>query len=74
MLLVSTFWQVTIFTVLVGPLVLAWLFAIADIWRRRYLSRTAKTVWFVFMVLIPLLTPLVYFVYRISWPTDEFRA
>ena len=70
----STFWDVMgaafiIFFVLV-PLVLMWVYALADLFKRRDI-RWRKLVWLLAIILLPFFGPLIYLMVR---PEEEIEA
>ncbi len=66
MFLVSGFLQTVILLFLFLPIILVWLFALADLFMRRNLRAGAKVLWLLAIVLIPLLGPLAYLLFRAS--------
>ncbi|TET54572.1 MAG: hypothetical protein E3J64_01685 [Anaerolineales bacterium] len=74
MFLVSGFLQTVILLSLFLPIILVWLFALADLFIRRDLRAGARVVWLLVIVLVPLLGPLVYLVLRVTTPSEEWRG
>jgi hypothetical protein len=73
-MILSTFWDVMaasfiIFFVFV-PLIMLWVFALADLFGRRDI-RWRKLVWLLVIIFLPLFGPLVYLLVR---PEDEIVA
>jgi hypothetical protein len=66
--LVNTFWDV-FFAVLivwfiVMPLILLWIFALADLFMRSELAAWAKVLWLLVIIVFPLLGPIIYLLVR----------
>jgi ABC-type multidrug transport system fused ATPase/permease subunit len=58
------FWQWLVFFFIYIPLIFIWVFAICDIFQRVDLSGWAKALWVIFVLILPLLGMLIYFVAR----------
>ena len=74
MFLVSGFLQTVLLLFLFLPLILIWLFALADLFMRRDLRAGARVVWLLVIVLVPLLGPLLSLMFRASAPSAEWRG
>ena len=74
MFLVSGFLQTVFLLFLFLPIILLWLFALADLFIRKDLRAGPRVLWLLAIVLIPLLGPLVYLVFRASAPSAEWRG
>jgi hypothetical protein len=74
MFLVSGFLQTVLLLFLFLPLILIWLFALADLFIRRDLRAGGRVVWLLVIVLVPLLGPLLYLAFRASAPSAEWRG
>ncbi len=74
MFLVSSFLQTVILLFLFLPIILVWLFALADLFMRRNLRAGTKVLWLLAIVLIPLLGPLAYLLLRTTTPSAEWRG
>ena len=74
MFLVSGFLQTVFLLFLFLPIILVWLFALADLFIRRDLAVRARVLWLLAIILIPLLGPLVYLLFRASAPSAEWRG
>ena len=61
-----TFWQVFLMLMIFVPLIMLWVFALVDLFQRADLSGTAKALWAVAIVLLPLIGMLIYFILRDS--------
>jgi hypothetical protein len=69
---VSTFWQVVVFLFIFVPLVMLWVFALLDLFKRRDLSGWAKGLWAIAIVIFPIVGMVVYFVARPKDLEDEY--
>jgi hypothetical protein len=74
MFLVSGFLQTVFLLFIFLPIILLWLFALADLFIRRDLRAGARVLWLLAIVLIPLLGPLVYLLLRATTPSAEWRG
>lgn len=77
MIVVSTFWDVLwasfiIFFIIV-PLIMLWVFALADLFRRRGMSAVSRVIWLLVIVWLPRLGPLIYLLVRPLPETVEYR-
>lgn len=63
-----SFWEFSLTLLIFVPLVMLWLFTLTDLSRREDLSGTAKGLWAVAVVLLPLIGMLFYFVTRPDSP------
>jgi type VI protein secretion system component VasK len=63
-----SFWELFFILLIFIPLLMLWIFALADLFRRHDLSGWAKALWAIAIVLLPLLGMLIYFLTR---PSDE---
>jgi len=52
------------------PLIMLWAFTLVDIFRRNDLSGWAKALWVIFVLILPLLGMLIYFIVRPTLPED----
>ena len=59
-----TFWQLFLILAIFVPLIMLWIFTLADLFHRRDLSGAAKALWAIAVVLLPLLAMLIYFILR----------
>jgi len=66
-----SFWNVFFILLIFIPLIMLWVFALVDLFRRHDLSGWAKALWAIAIVLLPLLGMLIYFITRP--PTEEER-
>jgi hypothetical protein len=74
MFLVSGFLQTVFLLFIFLPIILLWLFALADLFIRRDLRAGARVLWLLAIVLIPLLGPLVYLLLRATTLSEEWRG
>lgn len=61
-----TFWQVFLMLMIFVPLIMLWVFTLVDLFQRPDLSGTAKAMWAIAVVLLPLIGMLIYFILRDS--------
>lgn len=61
-----TFWQLFFTLMIFIPLIMLWVFTLADLFQRRDLSGAAKALWAIAIVLLPLIGMLIYFIMRES--------
>ncbi len=59
-----SFWNVFFILLIFIPLLMLWVFALADLFRRDDLSGLGKALWAIAIVLLPLLGMLIYFITR----------
>ena len=57
-----TFWQVFLMLMIFVPLIMLWVFTLVDLFQRPDLSGTAKALWAIAIVLLPLVGMLIYFI------------
>ena len=61
-----TFWQLFLILAIFVPLIMLWVFTLADLFQRRDLSGAAKALWAIGIVLLPLIAMVIYFIVRDS--------
>lgn len=66
-----SFWELFFILLIFIPLLMLWIFALADLFRRHDLSGWAKALWAIAIVLLPLLGLLIYFIARPSEADQE---
>jgi hypothetical protein len=75
MILLSTFWDVfwslLIFFFIFVPLVMLWVFALVDLFRRKGMSAISRVLWLLFIIFVPVLGALIYLLVRP--PEDEIQ-
>lgn len=75
MIFLSTFWDVfwsgLIFFFIFVPLLLLWVFALVDLFRRKGMSAIARVLWLLFIIFVPILGPLIYLLVRP--PAEEIQ-
>ncbi len=59
-----TFWQLFLVLMIFVPLILLWIFTLADLFQRADLTGIAKALWAIAIVLLPLVGMLIYFLLR----------
>lgn len=68
MIFLSTFWDVfwglLIVFFIVIPLILLWVFALLDLFRRKGMAAIARVLWLLLIIYLPILGPLIYLVVR----------
>lgn len=64
------FWEGFFLLLVFIPLVMLWAFTLIDLFRRRDLSGAMTVVWLLFVVLLPVIGVLVYFLARPVKPQD----
>ena len=69
-----SFWELFFILLIFIPLVMLWVFALVDLFGRSDLSGWAKGLWAIFIVILPLLGLLVYFIARKPTPQEEEAA
>lgn len=60
----GVFWSVLVVVFIIMPLLFIWGFAIVDLFTRRDLSGIAKFLWLMFILFLPLLGTLLYYLFR----------
>jgi len=71
--LAGTFWSAFILLFVFIPLVLFWIFALADLFRRRDVTVVGRVVWLIVIIMLPLLGPVTYLLVRPPAETVEYR-
>jgi hypothetical protein len=71
--LVGTFWSAFILLFIFIPLVLFWIFALADLFRRKDVTVVGRVVWLIVIIIFPLLGPVVYLLVRPPAEMVEYR-
>lgn len=75
-----TFWNIFWLIAIIIPLFLTWAFGLVDVFRRDDLSGLARVVWILFILLIPIVGIIVYFLFRpvtaeeAAWRDHDARA
>jgi uncharacterized membrane protein len=76
-ILLSTFWDVffgmLIFFFIFVPLVLLWVAALVDLFRRRGMSAVSRVLWLLFIVFFPVFGSLIYLLVRPVPEEVEYR-
>jgi uncharacterized membrane protein len=76
-ILLSTFWDVffgmLIFFFIFVPLVLLWVAALVDLFRRRGMSAVSRVLWLLFIVFFPVFGSLIYLLVRPVAEEVEYR-
>jgi len=76
MIYLSTFWDVLwgsfIFFFVVIPLIMLWVFALADLFRRRGMSAISRVIWLLVIIWLPILGPITYLLTRPAAETVEY--
>jgi hypothetical protein len=67
------FWDVFFLLLIYVPLMIIWVFAVFDIFRRDDLSGLSKALWLAVVIIIPFLGTLVYLLLRPAGATPEER-
>lgn len=67
------FWEAFFLMLIFIPLIMVWVFTLVDIFRRNDLSGTATALWVIFVLFLPLLGMLIYFIARPTLPEDIAR-
>ncbi len=62
--LVGFFWSAFILLFIFIPLILFWIFALADMFRRRDLTVIGRVVWLIVIIMLPFLGPVTYLLVR----------
>jgi membrane protein implicated in regulation of membrane protease activity len=60
----DVFWSVLVVVFIIIPLFFIWGFAIVDLFARRDLGGFAKVLWLMFILFLPLLGTLLYYLFR----------
>jgi hypothetical protein len=71
--LVGTFWSAFILLFVFIPLVLFWIFALADLFRRKDVTVVGRVVWLIVIIMFPLLGPVIYLLVRPPAEMVEYR-
>jgi hypothetical protein len=66
----DVFWSVLFVMFIAIPLMFIWAFAIIDLFRRRDLSGLGKVVWLFFIIFLPLIGTISYYLVRPVVPVD----
>ena len=66
-----TFWNVFWLFFIIIPLLLTWVFGLVDVFRRDDLNGLAKVLWMLFILIIPIVGIIVYFVLRPVSPEEQ---
>jgi hypothetical protein len=78
MIYLSTFWDVLwasfIFFFVVIPLVMLWVFALADLFMRRGMSVVGRVIWLLVIIWLPILGPITYLLTRGPAEDIEYRT
>jgi hypothetical protein len=69
-----SFWDAFFLLLIYVPLIMLWLFAVADIFRRDDMSGVAKAIWCAVVILLPYLGTLIYLLLRRPGATPEERT
>lgn len=76
-MLLTTFWDVVwasfIILFIFVPLILLWVFALADLFRRTAMSAIARVLWLLAIVFFPIFGPLIYLLVRPAPEDIEYR-
>jgi Ni/Fe-hydrogenase subunit HybB-like protein len=76
-ILLSTFWDVffgmLIFFFIFVPLVLLWVAALVDLFRRRGMSAVSRVLWLLFIVFFPVFGSLIYLLVRPPAEDVQYR-
>jgi hypothetical protein len=67
------FWDVFFLLLIYVPLMIIWIFAVFDIFRRDDLSGLGKALWLAVVIIVPFLGTLVYLLLRPAGATPEER-
>ncbi len=70
----STFLEVLIILFIFIPLIMLWVFALVDLFGRPDLGGGAKVLWMFFIVFLPLLGVVIYFLTRPTPAEEDVRA
>lgn len=77
MLLLSTFWDVFwgmfILLFVFIPLVLLWIFALVDLFRRRGMSAISRVAWLLLIIFLPVIGSVIYLLVRPPEVEIEYR-
>ncbi len=73
----STFWDVVwgmfLIAFVFAPLIMLWVFALADLFRRKGMSAIGRVLWLVVIIVLPILGPLTYLLVRPPAQEVEYR-
>ena len=76
-MLLTTFWDVVLGSFLIMfiiiPIILLWVFALADLFRRTAMSAISRVLWLLAIVLFPIFGPLIYLLVRPAPEDIEYR-
>jgi len=67
----GVFWSVFVVMFVMVPLFFVWAFALVDLFGRRDLGGVAKVAWLLFILFLPLLGTLFYYLFRPTIRVDE---
>ena len=73
-LAMTPFWQAFFLLLILVPLVMLWMGALFDVFRRDDLGGGSKALWVICIIVVPWLGVLFYFISRPSGATPEERA
>jgi hypothetical protein len=66
-------WGLFAFFFIFIPLVLLWVFALADLFRRKAMSNVSRVIWLLVIVWLPVLGPITYMIVRPPASEVEYR-
>ena len=73
----STFWDVVwggfLIIFIFVPLILLWVFALADLFRRKAMPAIARVLWLLAIVFFPIFGPIIYLLVRPPAEDVEYR-
>jgi hypothetical protein len=72
--LATTFWETFFLLLIFLPLIMIWVFALMDVFRRDDLGGGWKAVWVLCIILVPFFGTLIYLITRPAGATPEERA
>jgi hypothetical protein len=64
MVFLAFFWSAFILLFIFIPLILFWIFALADMFRRTDLTVVGRVVWLIIIIMLPLIGPVIYLLVR----------
>jgi hypothetical protein len=64
MVFLAFFWSAFMLLFIFIPLILFWIFALADMFRRTDLTVVGRVVWLIVIIMLPLLGPIIYLLVR----------
>ncbi|TET54573.1 MAG: hypothetical protein E3J64_01690 [Anaerolineales bacterium] len=64
MVFLAFFWSAFMLLFIFIPLVLFWIFALADMFRRTDLTVVGRVVWLIVIIMLPILGPIIYLLVR----------